>query len=76
MIKIQCSVLEQARANPVLFGKNLAANNTIGKGGTHGMLAYWQDASLKVHQGDVDVRTGIKDLERNFMNFSEIFQAL
>ena len=63
MIRIQCSVLEQARTNPILFGKNLASNNGFGKGGTHGMLAYWQDASLKVHRGIVDVHTAIKELE-------------
>jgi len=71
MIKIQCSVLEQARKNPTMYGQLLASDNTLNKGGTHGMLAYWQDVSLNVHKEEIDLSKGIKELQRTFMNFEE-----
>jgi hypothetical protein len=71
MIKIQCSVLEQVRKNPVLHGQILASNITLGRGGTHGMLAYWQDVSLNLHKQEYDFARGIKELQKTFFNFEE-----
>jgi len=71
MIRIQCSILEQVRKNPTTYGQLLASNNNLNKGGTHGMLAYWQDVSLKVHKDEIDLSKGLRELQRTFMNFAE-----
>ena len=71
MIKIQCSILEQVRKNPALHGQMLASNNGGSKGGSHGMFAYWQDVSLKVHSGEMNLNEGIKELQKLFSRFDE-----
>lgn len=76
MIRIQCSILEQVRKNPTTYGQLLASNNNLNKGGTHGMLAYWQDVSLKIHQDEIDLNRGIKELQRTFINFEETTKNL
>lgn len=59
-----------------MYAQVLASNNVLSKGGTHGMLAYWQDVSLKVHLGDLNINQGIKELQRTFMNFDENIKNL
>jgi hypothetical protein len=71
MIKIQCSILEQVRLNPTNFGKLLALNGSFNQGGSHGMFAYWQDISLKIHKEEFDLHMGLKELQKVFLNFEE-----
>ena len=71
MVRIQCSVLEQVRRNPTLFGQMLASNGALKKGGTHGMLAYWQDNAIKVHKEELTVSQALKELQRAFLGFED-----
>lgn len=71
MIRIQCSMLEQVRRNPLAYGQLLAANDKRNGGGTHGMFAYWQDVVKQVHLGEMDISKGLKVLKSKFLLFDE-----
>lgn len=76
MIRIQCSMLEQVRRNPVAYGQLLAANDKKNGGGTHGMFAYWQDIVKQVHLGEFDLNKGLKALKSKFLLFEENLKNL
>ena len=71
MLKIRCTSLEDVKRNPVAYAQLLASDNAKKSGGTHGMLAYWQDVAKQVHQHEFTVSQGVKELQNKFMRFDD-----
>lgn len=71
MIKIRCTSLEDVRKNPQVYAQLLALGDGKNGGGTYGMFAYWQDVAKQVHQHDLTVSQGIKELQNKFIRFDD-----
>lgn len=70
MIRVQCSKLEEVRANPVAFA-NMLKNDKSTNGGSYGMFACWQTKIKEVHQEKLTVTGAIKALQQRFMSFAD-----
>ncbi|MBN9298606.1 MAG: hypothetical protein J0I41_16490 [Filimonas sp.] len=71
MLTISCSLLEQVRNNYLPYVELLSTGEKISRGGTHGMFAYWQDVSKKIHQNELNLSSGIKTLTSLYSNFDD-----
>lgn len=71
MLKIRCTSLEDVKQNPKAYAQLLASGDAKKGGGTHGMFAYWQDVAKLVHQQELNISQGIKELQNKFIRFDD-----
>lgn len=71
MLRIRCSTLETVKASPIAYAQLLAFGDGKNGGGTYGMFAYWQDVAKLVHQNELTVSQGVKELQNKFIRFDD-----
>ena len=71
MLKIRCSTLETVRASPLVYAQLLAFGDGKNGGGTFGMFAHFQAVACRVHQNELTVSQGVKELQNKFIRFDD-----
>ena len=71
MLKIRCSTLESVKNDPLAYAQLLALGDGKNGGGTYGMFAYWQDVAKLVHQNELTISKGVKELQNKFIRFDD-----